>query len=176
MVSKLASFLNNPPRYAGVTGTIALLGVVLIEIIFIILIIFMNNKTISSRSIVLSCLGFLAGVMMILFSSDISYGLEKTNLQTKLSSEMKSIDNEYPYQLSITDNNKNVYFVFCKTKNSQNNVIKTMNTGNNPIIEYSNQVATYTTLPHQIDNEIQTKKKIEEKDLLFIVKNSFEKL
>lgn len=49
-----------------------------------------------------------------------------------------------------------------------------MNTGNNPIIEYSNQVATYTTLPHQIDNEIQTKKKIEEKDLLFIVKNSFE--
>ena len=172
MVSKLANFLNNPPRYAGVTGTIALLGV-LIGIIFIVLIMFMNNKTISSWSIVLNCLGFLAGAMMILFSSNISYRLEKTNLQTKLSSEMKSIDNEYPYQLSIIDNNKNVYFVFCKTKNSQNNVIKTMNTGNNPIIEYSNQVATYTTLPHQIDNEIQTKKKIEEKDLLFIVKNSF---
>lgn len=89
---------------------------------------------------------------------------------------MEVVDNEYPYQISITDDNDNVYFVFCKTKDSQNKVIKTMNTGNNPTIKFSGQLATYMNLPQNINNGVQAEKKIEEKDLLFIVKTNFEYL
>lgn len=121
-------------------------------------------------------LGILVGVMIVFFSSNISYRLEKTNLQTELSSKMEVVDNEYPYQISITDNDDNVYFVFCKTKDSQNKVIKTMNTGNNPTIKFSGQLATYMNLPQNINNGVQAEKKIEEKDLLFIVKTNFEYL
>lgn len=171
MISRLASFLNNPPRYAGVTVTIIIL-VTLIAIGSFCLLLENENK--GAGIMLLSLLVILVCAFTVFSSSNITYGLEKTNLQTKLSSEMKSIDNEYPYQLSIADNNKNVYFVFCKTKDDQKKVIKTMNTGNNPTIKFSGHTATYMNLPHQIHNGIQAEKEVEEKDLLLIVKNNFE--
>lgn len=175
MISNLANFLNNPPRYAGVTGTIAALGA-LIAIGFLCLGIKNKDKEVSAWKFIFGLLGILVGVMMVFFSSNISYRLEKTNLQTELSSKMEVVDNEYPYQISITDDNDNVYFVFCKTKDDQNKVIKTMNTGNNPTIKFSGQLATYMNLPQNINNGVQAEKKIEEKDLLSIVKNNFEYL
>lgn len=48
-----------------------------------------------------------------------------------------------------------------------------MNTGNNPTIKFSGQTATYMNLPQQIHKGIQVEKKVEEKDLLLIVKNNF---
>lgn len=121
----------------------------------------------------------MAGVFTVLCSSNITYRFEKQNLQTELNSKMEIINNEYPYSLSIAsknDNVYNVYFVFCKTKNDQNEVIKTMNTGNNPAIRFSNNGATYMNLPQQIHKGIQFEKQVEEKDLLLIVKNNFEEL
>lgn len=173
MVSELANYLNNPPRYAGVTVSIAVLGV-LIAIGFLCLGIKNKDEEVSAWEFIFGLLGIVVGGMMVFFSSNISYRLEKTNLQTELSSKMEVVDNEYPYQISITDNNDNVYFVFCKTKNDQNKVIKTMNTGNNPAIKFSGHVATYTNLPQKINNGVQAEKKIEEKDLIPIVKNNFE--
>lgn len=170
MISRLASFLNNPPRYAGVTVTIIILVTLIAIGSFCLL---LENKNKGAGIMLLSLLVILVCAFTVFFSSNITYGLEKTNLQTKLSSEMKSIDNEYPYQLSIA-NNKNVYFVFCKTKDDQKKVIKTMNTGNNPAIKFSGQTATYANLPQQIHNGIQVENKVEEKDLLLIVKEKFE--
>lgn len=171
MISRLASFLNNPPRYAGVTVTIIIL-VTLIAIGSFCLLLENENK--GAGITLLSLLVILVCAFTVFFSHNITYGLEKTNLQTKLSSEMKSIDNEYPYQLSIADNNKNVYFVFCKTKDDQKKVIKTMNTGNNPVIKFSDNVVTYMNLPQNISNGVQVEKQVEEKVLLTIVKNNFE--
>ena len=51
-----------------------------------------------------------------------------------------------------------------------------MNTGNNPTIKFSGHLATYMNLPQNINNGVQAEKKIEEKDLLSIVKNNFEYL
>lgn len=116
----------------------------------------------------------MAGIFTVLCSSDITYRLEETNLQTELSSKMENINNEYPYSLSIASKNGNVYFVFCKTKDDQNEVIKTMNTGNNPTIKFSEHTATYMNLPQQISDGTQVEKEVEEKDLLLIVKNNFE--
>lgn len=173
MISNLVNYLNNPPQYAGVTGTIAVLGA-LIAIGFVCLL--LKNKNEDVGVVLLSLLGTMAGVLTMLWSSNITYRLEKTNLQTELSSKMEVVDNEYPYQISITDDNDNVYFVFCKTKDDQNKVIKTMNTGNNPTIKFSGHLATYMNLPQNINNGVQAEKKIEEKDLLSIVKNNFEYL
>lgn len=116
----------------------------------------------------------MAGVFTVLCSSNITYRFEKQNLQTELNSKMEIINNEYPYSLSIASKNDNVYFVFCKTKNDQNEVIKTMNTGNNPAIRFSNNGATYMNLPQQIHKGIQFEKQVDEKALLTIVKNNFE--
>lgn len=175
MISNLANFLNNPSKYTGVSVIIMILGV-LIAIGFLCLLV--KNKDVSGwGGLFFECLGIMAGVFTVLCSSNITYRFEKQNLQTELNSKMEIINNEYPYSLSIAsknDNVYNVYFVFCKTKNDQNEVIKTMNTGNNPAIRFSNNGATYMNLPQQIHNGIQVEKQVEEKDLLLIVKNNFE--
>lgn len=171
MISNLANFLNNPPKYTGVAVTIIILGT-LIAIGFLYLL--AKNKDVSVWGLSFECLGIMASVFTVLCSSDITYGLEKTNLQTELNSKMEVIDNEYPYSLSIANKNNNVYFVFCKTKDDQKKVIKTMNTGNNPVIKVSDNVATYMNLPQQIHKGIQIEKGVEEKALLLIVKSNFE--
>lgn len=167
MINNLTNYLNDPPKHGGVAVTIMILGV-LIAIGFLYLLV--KNKDVSGWGLFFECLGIMAGVFTVLCSPDITCRLEETNLQTELSSKMENINNEYPYQLSIADDNNDVYFVFCKTKDSQNNVIKTMNTGNNPTIKFSRHTATYMNLPHQIHNGIQAKKRIDEKALLEIVK------
>lgn len=167
MISNLTNYLNDPPKHVGVAVTIIILGT-LIAIGFLYLLV--KNKDISGWGLFFECLGIMAGIFTVLCSSDITCRLEKTNLQTELSSKMEIIDNEYPYQLSITDDNGNVYFVFCKTKDDQKKIIKTMNTGNNPTIKFWEHTATYINLPYQIHNGIQAKKRIDEKALLEIVK------
>lgn len=167
MISNLANYLNNPPKYAGVTVTIMILGVLIAGG-------FLYLLDVSGWGLFFGCLGIMASIFTVLFSSNITYRFEEQNLQTELNSKMEVIDNEYPYQLSIADNNKNVYFVFCKTKDSQNKVIKTMNTGNNPVIRFSDKGATYINLPQQIHKGIQIEKGVEEKALLLIVKSNFE--
>lgn len=173
MVSNLANYLNNPPKYTGVLTVVVLLGAA-IAIGFICLLI--KNKYIGNLGLSLGLLGIVAGVTIVLLSSEITYELEKTNLQTELDSKMETIDKKYPYQLSIADSNNNVYFVLCKTKNSQNKVIKTMNIENNPTIKFSNRghVATYINLPYQIHNGAYAERKVDEKVLLEIVKINFE--
>ena len=170
MISNLANFLNNSSKYTGVTAVIIALGAVIAMGLICLLI---KNKYVSSFGLALDCLGIVAGVAMMFFTPTIIYRVDKQNLQTELNSKMEIINNEYPYQLSIA-NNRDVYFVFCKTKDDQNEVIKTMNTGNNPAIRFSNNGATYMNLPQQIHNGIQFEKEVEEKDLLLIVKKNFE--
>ena len=51
-----------------------------------------------------------------------------------------------------------------------------MNTGNNPVIRFSDKGATYMNLPQQISDGIQIEKGVDEKDLLLIVKSNFEEL
>ena len=171
MISNLANFLNNPPKYTGVAVTIIILGT-LIAIGFLYLL--AKNKDVSAWGLFFEGLGIMAGVFTVLCSSNITYRFEKQNLQTELNSKMEVIDNEYPYSLSIATKNNNVYFVFCKTKDDQKKVIKTMNTGNNPVIRFSDKGATYMNMPQQISDGIQVEKQVKENDLLDIVKNNFE--
>lgn len=120
MISNLTSFLNNSSKYTGVAAVIIALGAVIAIGLICLLI---TNKYVSSFGLALDCLGIVAGVAMMLFSPSIIYRFEKQNLQTELNSKMEVIDNEYPYQLSIADN-RNVYFVFCKTKDDQKRLLK----------------------------------------------------
>lgn len=171
MISNLANFLNNPPKYTGVAVAIIVLGALIAIGSFYLL---LKSKNENSGITLLSLLAMLVGAFTVVFSSNITYGLEKTNLQTELNSKMEVIDNEYPYSLSIASKNNNVYFVFCKTKDDQKKVIKTMNTGNNPVIKISDNVATYINISQHIKNGTQVEKQISKKALLTIVKNNFE--
>lgn len=174
MIINLANFLNNPPQHVGMQVIIAVLGVSIVIVGMIVGLISLGHTVKSDLGKVVALGMIMIGISGVLCSSDITYRFEKQNLQTELNSKMEIINNEYPYSLSIASKNDNVYFVFCKTKNDQNEVIKTMNTGNNPAIRFSNKGATYMNLPQQIHNGIQFEKGVEEKDLLLIVKNNFE--
>lgn len=169
MISELANFLNNPPQYETMQVIIMTLGITITTLGAIIGIKNIRRFENKAIMIVMAAIG-LSGAI---FSSEITERLNNGKLQTEIDSKMQAIDNKYPYQLSITDSNDNVYFVFCKTKDSQNKVIKTMNTGNSPTIKYSNGTATYIDISQHIKNGAQVEKQIKEKYLLDIVKNSF---
>lgn len=174
MISRLANFLNNPPQHVGMQVIIVDLGVSIVIVGMIVGLISLGHTVKSNLGKVVALGMMMIGISGVLFSSNIAYRFEKQNLQTELNSKMEVIDNEYPYSLSIASKNNNVYFVFCKTKDDQKKVIKTMNTGNNPTIKVSDDNATYMNVPQQISDGIQAEKQIEEKDLLLIVKSNFE--
>lgn len=168
MIHELASFLNQTQLYQVMQLLILLLALMLAIAGFIV---GFECAGLLGEVIMLSTI--IIGLSVMCCSGGIVEQLNSGKLQTEINSKMQVIDNKYPYQLSITDSNDNVYFVFCKTKDSQNKVIKTMNTGDNPTIKYSNDVATYINISQHIENGTQVEKQIKEKDLLDIMKNNF---
>ena len=170
MIHELVNLLDDPPQNGMLQVFIAILGP---EIAIVGLLI--EYKNIGKFNIgVLIMIGLIViGALFVIFSRHITGCLNNCELRIEIHSRMQAIDDEYPYQLSIADSNNNVYFVFCKTKDDQNKVIKTMNTGNSPTIKYSNGTATYIDISQHIKNGAQVEKQIKEKYLLDIVKNSF---
>lgn len=173
MINELANFLNNPPQYFDMQIILIILGSIIALIGVIIGLISLGYVIRFNLGNVVSVGMIIIGVSGISFSSDITEQLNSGKLQTEIDSKMQTIDDEYPYQLSIADSNNNVYFVFCKTKDSQNKVIRTMNTGDNPTIKCSDDTATYINISQHIKNGIRVEKQIKEKYLLDIVKNNF---
>lgn len=173
MINELANFLNNPPQHVGMQISIAILGFLIVIAGFIVGLMSLGHTVKSNLGKVVSLGIMVFGTLTVGYSGEIVEQLYNDKLQTEIDLKVQAIDNEYPYQLSIADSNNNVYFVFCKTKDSQNKVIKTMNTGDNPTIKYSNDVATYINISQHIENGTQVEKQIKEKDLLDIMKNNF---
>lgn len=173
MINGLANFLNNPPQYQAIQLLIMIFGLVFAFAGLIVGLMSLGHTGKSNLGKVVALGMMMIGTLGSLFSGDITEQLNSGKLQTKIDSKMQAIDNKYPYQLSIADSNDNVYFVFCKTKDSQNKVIKTMNTGDNPTIKCSDDTATYINISQHIKNGIRVEKQIKEKDLLDIVKYNF---
>lgn len=168
MINELANFLNNQTQYDDMHCFIIILGILIMFIGSFIGISYKSNVGI------VAMLGtFIIGGCSVCLSNKITEHFVSGKLQAEINSKMQAIDNEYPYQLSIDDSNNNVYFVFCKTKNSQNKVIKTMNTENNPVIKVSDEdeTATYINVSQHIENGISVEKQIKEKNLLDFVEN-----
>lgn len=172
MINKLANFLNNPPQYQTIQLLIMIFGVFLAIVGMIVGLMSLGHTVKSNLGKVVALGMMMIGALGAFFSGDITEQLNSGKLQTEIDSKMQAIDNKYPYQLSIADSNDNVYFVFCKTKDSQNKVIKTMNTGDNPTIKTSGKTVTYINISQHI-NGVQVEKQIKEKYLLDIVKNNF---
>lgn len=166
MINELANFLNNPLHQ---TMTLLFTIICLVIAFLVVILGVILCKSSGSIGIMISMVGLLGACL----SGSIAEQLNKCILQPEINSKMQAIDNKYPYQLSITDSNDNIYFVFCKTKDSQNKVIKTMNTGNNPTIKTSGKTVTYINISQHIKNGTQVEKQIKEKYLLDIVKNNF---
>lgn len=172
MISELANILNNPPQYQIIQLLIMILGLVLVIVGFIVGLMSLGHTVFNLGKMV--SLGIMAfGILTAGCSGGIVEQLNNDKLQTEIDLKMQAIDNEYPYQLSIADSNNNVYFVFCKTKDSQNKVIRTMNTGDNPTIKTSGKTVTYINISQHIKNGIRVEKQIKEKYLLDSVKNNF---